>query len=123
MSGLTLDPDSLHMYRGTKAVRLTKIEFLLLTHLMQSEGGFLDRGELLRRVWGPQISVEVRTVDSHMVRLRRKLTKLGMKGLAIETVWGLGYRLKTSDDRPTSSYQESTTLQSKESMFSEKPPR
>lgn len=103
MCGLTLDPDALHVYRGTKTVRLTKIEFLLLTHMLNSEGGLLDRGELLKRVWGPQVSVEVRTVDSHIVRLRRKLIKLGMKSPAIETVWGLGYRVKNSDDRPPSS--------------------
>lgn len=47
---------------------------------------------------GGKVSVEVRTVDSHMVRLRRKLNQLGEAGLAIETVWGLGYRVITADD-------------------------
>lgn len=101
MSNLTFDPDTYCVHWGAKSIRLTKIEFELLRHLVKSQGGFLDRQQLLRNVWGSRISVEIRTVDSHMVRLRRKLSQLGTKGPAIETVWGLGYRVRTAADDPT----------------------
>ena len=54
--------------------------------------------DLLNRVWGPQVSVEIRNVDSHIVRLRRKLQRLGEQGPTIETVWGVGYRIRITDD-------------------------
>ena len=74
--------------------RLTRIEFRLLEHLFHHEGGLVSRPELLRAVWGVQVSVELRTIDSHIVRLRRKLRDLGTQAFIIETVWGLGYRFR-----------------------------
>ncbi len=98
MRDLVLDPQTFRVVFRTQSVFLTRLEFRLLEQLLSSKGGFLDRQDLLSRVWGPQISVEVRTVDSHMVRLRRKLQQLGDQSPTIETVWGLGYRVKNSDD-------------------------
>jgi two-component system phosphate regulon response regulator PhoB len=49
--------------------RLTRIEFRLLEHLFQHEGCLVPRLELLQAVWGAQVTVEPRTVDSHIVRL------------------------------------------------------
>ena len=89
-----LDPDTQQLIYQGQGIHLTKIEFKLLEQLLLSDGGFLDRQELMFRVWGPGISVELRTVDSHIVRLRRKLNRLGQGGPTIETVWGLGYRVK-----------------------------
>jgi len=94
MKDFLLDPDTQQLIFQSQVVRLTRIEFLLLEEFLRSGGGFLDRQELMERVWGPGISVELRTVDSHIVRLRRKLKRLGEAGPTIETVWGLGYRVK-----------------------------
>jgi DNA-binding response OmpR family regulator len=98
MRDLILDPQTFRVAFRTQSVSLTRIEFRLLEQLLSSNGGILDRQDLLTRVWGPRISVEVRTVDSHMVRLQRKLKRLGDQGPAIETIWGLGYRVKIIDD-------------------------
>lgn len=101
MRDLVLDPQTFRVDCRTQSVFLTRIEFRLLEQLLGSKGGFMDRHDLLSRVWGPQVCVEVRTVDSHMVRLRRKLQCLGDQGPTIETVWGLGYRVKIIDDLST----------------------
>lgn len=93
---LILDPDAQQVIYQDQGIHLTKIEFKLLEQLLLSNGGVLERQELMFGVWGPRISVELRTVDSHIVRLRRKLNRLGQGGPTIETVWGLGYRVKDS---------------------------
>lgn len=103
MRDLVLDPQTFRVFFRTQSVCLTRIEFRLLEELLSGNSGFLNRHDLLRRVWGPQISVEVRTVDSHIVRLRRKLQRLGDQGPTIETVWGLGYRVTSIDDFSASS--------------------
>ncbi|MGE3787433.1 MAG: winged helix-turn-helix domain-containing protein [Nitrospirales bacterium] len=92
---LRLDSDTYHLHLGTQSIRLTNMEFEILRQLMNCNGGYVERKELLRLVWGPHISVEIRTVDSHVVRLRKKLMQIGgSNGPTIETVWGLGYRVK-----------------------------
>lgn len=95
INGLRLDSSTFHVHCCSQSIRLTKIEFEILKQLLNRDGGLLERQELLRLVWGPQISVEVRTVDSHIVRLRKKIMQIGgSDGPTIETVWGLGYRVK-----------------------------
>jgi two-component system phosphate regulon response regulator PhoB len=76
-------------------IAVTVIEFKLLTALIQQEGGVCSRQRLLESVWQTQGSVQTRTVDMHLLRLRRKL---GHVGDCIETVRGAGYRLRT--ERP-----------------------
>ena len=65
--------------------------------MLDSEGRSLYRQDLLNRVWGLQVPVEVRAEDSHIVRLRRKLQRVGDQGATIETVWGVGYRIRIID--------------------------
>ena len=77
-------------------VRLTAVEFRLLEHLALNSGQVQDRRELLARVWrwcdtnGDGASVS-RTVDTHVKRLREKL---GPASDLIETIRGVGYRMK-----------------------------
>ncbi len=73
-----------------RGVSLTAIEFKLITTLAKTPGRVHSRDELLNRVWGIETPVEVRTVDTHMRRLREKL---GPAGDQIRTVRGFGYRL------------------------------
>ncbi|MEJ2231328.1 MAG: winged helix-turn-helix domain-containing protein [Nitrospirales bacterium] len=98
MRDLLLDPQTFRVTFREQSVVLTRIEFRLLEQLLSTNKGVLGRQDLLSRVWGPRVSVEIRTVDSHMVRLRRKLQQLGDQGLTIETVWGVGYRISIIDD-------------------------
>lgn len=98
LPGFILDTRSRSVTMGDRRQSLTRIEFRLLEELSKIQGGLLHREDLLRTVWGTQVSVEPRTVDSHIVRLRKKLHALGEKAPTIETVWGLGYRLRDFDE-------------------------
>jgi two-component system phosphate regulon response regulator PhoB len=73
-------------------VPLTALEFKLLYDLVSRPGRVQTRDSLLERVWGYSAGVETRTVDTHVKRLREKL---GAARDYIETVRGVGYRVKT----------------------------
>jgi two-component system phosphate regulon response regulator PhoB len=77
-----------------QAIALTALEFKLLVDLAQHRGLVRSRERLLEAVWGHPRTLETRTVDTHVKRLREKL---GDAGKDIETVRGVGYRLKWSD--------------------------
>ena len=70
-------------------IMLTAKEFDLLQALMGRSGRVLTRERLLQEVWGSDIAVTVRSIDTHLKRLREKL---GRAGALIETVRGVGYR-------------------------------
>jgi len=70
-------------------LELTPKEFALLGALMRRPGRVLSRELLLDEVWGSEISVTLRTIDTHMKRLREKL---GSAADLIDTVRGVGYR-------------------------------
>jgi DNA-binding response OmpR family regulator len=69
----------------------------LLWILASESGKTFGRGELVRRVWGQNVFVTPRTVDVHIASLRKKLGSLCRETLRIETVWGIGYRLRHPD--------------------------
>ncbi len=73
-----------------RVMELTAVEFKLLVALFQQPGRVFTREDLLSAVWGQDAEIEVRTVDTHMRRLREKL---GDGAAHIITVRGFGYRL------------------------------
>jgi two-component system phosphate regulon response regulator PhoB len=79
-----------------RQVELTVTEFRLLRLLMEREGRVQTRTHLLQTVWQAQPDIQTRTVDMHVQRLR---TKLGKAGDWIETVRGVGYRLRQPPTR------------------------
>jgi len=74
-------------------VDLTPKEFDLLRILAEHPGRAYSREFLLQRIWGIDYDGFDRTVDTHIVRLRKKLGPLGER---IATVWGTGYKLRVS---------------------------
>lgn len=72
-------------------VPLTALEFKLLLDLASRRGRVQSRDALLERVWGYAPGIETRTVDTHVKRLREKL---GAASHYIETVRGVGYRMR-----------------------------
>ncbi|CAA9548343.1 MAG: Two-component transcriptional response regulator, LuxR family [uncultured Thermomicrobiales bacterium] len=73
-------------------VQLTATEFALLHLLASNPGRVFSREFLLEEVWGDDVAVFDRTIDSHIQRLRKKLGGTDSPGDLIETVWGVGYR-------------------------------
>ncbi len=90
---ITIDPARHHVTVDGKPVRLTSVEYKLLSMLMLRRGRVQSRDRLLNEVWGYESLIDTRTVDTHVRRLRKKL---GKAADAIETVRGFGYRLLES---------------------------
>jgi len=87
---LELDPDG-HLSRlDGELLDLTRTEFELLHLLLRNHGRAFSRAYLHQAVWGEPAVDGDRSVDNAILRLRKKLGPLGD---AIETVWGVGYRL------------------------------
>lgn len=88
---LTLWPTKREVKKGEVELSLTMREFDLLAFLMESKGTVFSRDELLRKVWGWDFDGGSRTVDVHVQQLR---AKLGDASDLLETVRGVGYRMR-----------------------------
>ncbi len=77
---------------GSKDLSFTKREFETLVYLAKNRGRVITRETLLNVVWGEDVRVVDRTVDVHISKIREKL---GNYGEYIETVKGVGYRMKS----------------------------
>lgn len=73
-------------------VSFVRKEFELLYYLVSNAGKVLNRDKILGSVWGEDVTVVERTVDVHMLKIRRKL---GVHSNLIETIKGVGYRFKS----------------------------
>lgn len=91
VGAITVDPERHHVSISGRPIRLTAVEFKLLTMLMRRPGRVHARDRLLSDVWGYETSIDTRTVDTHVRRLR---DKLGKEARLVETVRGFGYRLR-----------------------------
>ena len=89
--GMTLDTQSHRLGINGEMVNLGPTEFRLLRHFMENTERVYSRAQLLDRVWGTNVYVEERTVDVHILRLRKALEPCGKAGM-IQTVRGAGYR-------------------------------
>ena len=89
--GLEIDIPAHRVLVEGQEVALTALEFRLLLDLASRRGRVQSRDALLERVWGYSPGIETRTVDTHVKRLREKL---GAVSDYIETVRGVGYRLR-----------------------------
>jgi DNA-binding response OmpR family regulator len=92
--GLSVDPRTRRASVGGKELMLSRTEFNLLAAFLRQPGRAFERGQLLDEVWGRDVVVGDRTVDVHIKALRRKLEEAGGDGRVIETVRGIGYRLR-----------------------------
>lgn len=88
-AGITLDLRRRHAWLGDEQIELTPREFVLLETFLRHPDEVLDRDQLLSRVWGFAVDPGTNVVNVYVNSLRKKL---GMD--AIETVRGVGYRLK-----------------------------
>ena len=92
---LTLDEGGRHILRDGSPLLLTPTEYELLKYLMQHAGQAVSREELLNQIWGYETAVETRATDDTVRRLRQKLDG---SGVAVEAVWGYGFRLTAKEE-------------------------
>lgn len=90
---LSLDIHKRKVTLAGQRVELTGREFKLLAHFARSPGRVFSRMELLDSVWGISHQGYEHTVNSHINRLRSKLSTVLEGKHCIETVWGAGYKL------------------------------
>ena len=90
---LIINSKTYKVTRGQIDLKLGPIEFRLLKTFMEKPARVWSREELLDRIWGRDVYVETRTVDVHIGRLRKELSRNGGAD-PIRTVRGVGYSLR-----------------------------
>lgn len=93
VSGIVLDLLKREVRRGNEVILLQPREFRLLEELMRNADRVVTRTMLLERVWDYHFDPQTNIVETHMSRLRSKLNE-GFESDAIETVRGVGYRMR-----------------------------
>ncbi len=89
-------PRGRQAFRAGREVMLTRKEFDLLVYLLEHRGEVVTRERLLEEVWGHERFPTTRTVDTHVLRLRRKFERDPERPTFIVTVHGQGYKLTAS---------------------------
>ena len=91
---LQIDPDARRVAVADHVVKLTPTEFELLLFLARAPGRAWSRKQLLEHEFDSTHDGYARNVDSHIVRLRKKLELAGLRPAPIATVQGVGYRFE-----------------------------
>ncbi len=88
----TMDFEGMEIRSGEKRLDLTLLEFRVLAALVQNQGRVISRDHLLDLVWGADVIVSDRAIDTHIANIRKKLGPAGSK--FISSVRGMGYRFE-----------------------------
>tara|TARA_Y100001960_G_C14766169_1_gene877104 strand:+ start:1751 stop:2446 length:696 start_codon:yes stop_codon:yes gene_type:complete len=96
VQGLDLDINAHRITINGDPIPIGPTEFSLLELLMSNPNRAFGRAQLLDRVWGRSIYIEERTVDVHILRLRKALSKFDLDRL-VQTVRGIGYRFSEDE--------------------------
>ncbi len=95
LGDLEIDYDARNVKVSNVEVDLTPKEFDLLYFLAKNPNKVFSREDLLRDVWNYEYFGDLRTVDTHVKRLREKLNKVSVKAASmITTIWGVGYKIE-----------------------------
>ncbi len=96
---LTIDPTRREVMLGSRPIDLTAREFDLLNYFAHNPGRVFRRADLLDKVWGYGHEGYEHTVNSHINRLRAKIESNPGKPRKIVTVWGVGYKFMSQEER------------------------
>lgn len=91
-AGLVLDPDRIMALVDGRPIALTQVEFNLLRVLINGQGRILSRNQIMEQVYDDHRTVNDRTIDCHIKKLRQKLTDVDPTANFIHSVYGVGYR-------------------------------
>ena len=97
LGAFEIDVNRQRLTLDDEPVALAQKEFDLSVYLFQNPGKLLSRDHLLNKIWGISADVDTRTVDTHISRLRKKLSLDGSKGWKLVPVYGVGYRFERVD--------------------------
>jgi DNA-binding response OmpR family regulator len=94
VGNLEIDVARHEVSRNGKPVKLSPKEFALLAFLVKNKGQVFNREQIVERVWGYDYAGDARTVDVHIVSLRRKIEANPTSPKNLITVWGFGYKFE-----------------------------
>jgi two-component system response regulator ResD len=97
LPGLVINHSSREVTVNGREVLLTPKEFDLIWFLAKHPGKVFTREQLLTAVWGYDYYGDLRTVDTHIKRLREKVEKNGDASYHVRTIWGVGYKFEVFD--------------------------
>jgi two-component system, OmpR family, response regulator BaeR len=92
--GLTLDPERFRAELHGQELELTAVEFKLLHFLFQNAGRIYSRSQLMDRIYSDQRIVSDRTIDSHIKKLRKKISAADPDQELIHSIYGVGYKFE-----------------------------
>jgi len=93
---ITLDPENNGVQINNEKIKISGMEYRLLHFFMKNPNRLYSRTQLLDSVWGQTVFVEERTVDVHIMRLRKILKKYQLDSM-LKTIRGVGYRFGTEE--------------------------
>ena len=96
IAGLVLDRDRLLVKYGQQETTLTLVEFELLDTLRQYPGRIFGRNQLMEKVYPDNRIVSDRTIDSHIKKLRKKLSEIAPDQELIHSVYSVGYKFEAA---------------------------
>jgi len=91
IGGIRIDKAAHIVKIDGEEIDLSFKEFELLTYFVENKGLALSREKILNNVWNYDYFGDARTIDTHVKKLRKKM---GEKGDAIKTIWGMGYKFE-----------------------------
>ncbi len=89
IGGIKIDKSAHQVTIDGEDINLSVKEFELLSYFVANRGIALSRDKILNNVWNYDYFGDARTIDTHVKKLR---AKMGEKGDAIKTIWGMGYK-------------------------------
>jgi two-component system, OmpR family, response regulator BaeR len=95
VSGLSLDESSFRIRFKDRVTQLTSVEFLLLKTMHDAPGRIFSRDNLMSQIYTDYRVVSDRTIDSHIKKLRKKLTEIDLPDQVIHSVYGAGYKFES----------------------------
>lgn len=93
---VTIDFQKYECFMNNEKIQLTTLEFDLLKFLIQQKGKVVDRDEIMDKVWGAEVYVSPRTVDTHVLNLRKKIEENPAQPKWIIGIRGRGYKFLSS---------------------------
>ena len=91
---IELNPNEFTVICNSKTIILTKHEFELLKALIKNPNQALTKSMLFDIVWGDESFADENTLNVHISKIRNKLKEANQEEDYIETIWGIGYRMK-----------------------------
>lgn len=91
---IEIDTEEFRVTAAGQEVRLTKREFMILELLMKNPGKVFTKNNIYESVWNEEFLGEDNAVNVHISNIRQKLAKVNPEESYIETVWGIGFKMK-----------------------------